>query len=278
MISTGLSALDDLDPRLALSRRSRWNSSDVDPSAFYTGIVAELYAPLRSVTQDPEPYARFIGVSGEPALELGCGDGDPLLELRQRGIDVEGVDSSADMLDRCRQRAAEQDLDVVVHHQRMESLDLPRRYRTIFLAGPTFNLLPDDALATSALQRIRAHLDEGGSALIPLFVPPATPEEKLGQVREAVEPDGSTIRVSAIGEVRDEVERRQETILRYERAHGDTSTVVERPWILHWYSQDRFRALAESAGLATVMVFDPAGGPADETADECAFWLNAVPG
>jgi SAM-dependent methyltransferase len=248
----------------------------VDPSLFYTGIVAELYAPLRSGTQDAEPYARFIGVSGEPVLELGCGDGDPLLELRQRGIDVEGVDSSADMLDRCRRRATEQDLDVVVHHQRMESLDLPRRYRTIFLAGPTFNLLPDDALATRALLCIRAHLDEGGSALIPLFVPSTTPEEKLGQVREAVEPDGSIIRVSAIAEVRDEVDRRQETTLRYERVRGDTSTVVERPWILHWYSQDRFRAMAASAGLATVMVLDAAGGRAEETADEFAFWLNVA--
>ena len=181
------------------------------------------------------------------------------------------------MLDRCRRRAIEQDLDVVVHHKRMELLDLPRRYRTIFLAGPTFNLLPDDALATGALLCIRAHLDEGGSALIPLFVPPATPPEEIGRVREVVEPDGSVIRCSAIAEVRDEVDRRQETMLRYERVRGDTSTVVDRAWILHWYSQDRFRALAASVGLATVMVLDPEGGPAAETADALAFWLQVAP-
>ena len=61
----------------------------MDPASFYTGLVADLYGPLRSVVQDPEPYVRFIELSGEPALELGCGDGDPLLELRSRGIDVE---------------------------------------------------------------------------------------------------------------------------------------------------------------------------------------------
>lgn len=248
----------------------------MDPSLFYTGLVAELFEPLRSVAPDVGPYAQFIEVSGQPALELGCGTGYPLLELRRRGIDVEGVDSSADMLDRCRLRAAEQGLDVVLHHQRMESLDLPRRYRTIYLAGSAFNLLPDDDLASRALRRIRAHLDEGGSALVPLYVPPPTPDEKLGQLREAYEADGSTVRVSAIGEVRDDGARRQETIMRYERVVGERSTVVDRPWILHWYSQKQFRELAESAGLATVMVLSAAGGPAEEDAAEFAFWLNAA--
>lgn len=247
----------------------------VDPALFYTGIVADLYAPLRSIVQDPVPYARFIEVAGEPALELGCGDGDPLLELRRRGIDVEGVDSSADMLDRCRRRAAEQELDVVVHHQRMEVLDLPRRYRTIFLAGPTFNLLPDDGVAAQALGRIRAHLDDGGSALIPLFVPAPTPVEALGRNREAVEPDGSVIRCSPVSEVRDEPGRRQLTTMRYERISGGTSAVEERAWTLHWYSQTAFGELSAAAGLRTVLVFDPAGGVADEGVTECAFWLQA---
>jgi len=248
----------------------------MDPSLFYTGIVAELYSPLRSAVPDPETYAKFIGASGEPALELGCGTGDPLLALRQRGIDIEGVDSSADMLDICRTRAEEQSLSVVVHHQRMESLALSRRYRSIFLAGPTFNLLPDDTLAGAALQRIRAHLTDGGSALIPLFIPQPTPVERLGEVREARESDGSTIRVSAIAEVRDETSRCQTTTLRYERAAGTTTDVVERPWVLHWHSQDSFRALAASAGLATAMILDPAGARAAETAQEFAFWLKAA--
>ena len=56
------------------------------PSNFYTGIVADVYAALRSVVPDPRPYGRFIKTFGQPALELGCGDGDPLLALRERGL------------------------------------------------------------------------------------------------------------------------------------------------------------------------------------------------
>lgn len=94
----------------------------VDPSLFYTGLIADLYAPLRSESPDPEPYARFIAASGEPALELACGDGDPILELRRRGLDVEGLDASPDMLERCRRAAAEHGVDVVLHHQTMENV------------------------------------------------------------------------------------------------------------------------------------------------------------
>lgn len=49
----------------------------VDPADFYTGIVAELYGPLKSFSQDPEPYAAFIRQAGMPTLELGCGEGRP---------------------------------------------------------------------------------------------------------------------------------------------------------------------------------------------------------
>ena len=145
------------------------SSDPLASSDFYTGIVAELYRHLRSETFDPEPYARFVERSGEPALELGCGDGDPLLDLRARGLAVEGLDSSLDMLERCTAAATERGLDVTLHHATFEEMRLGRQYRSIYLAGATFNLLPDDEAAQAALGRIATHLRADGSALIPLL-------------------------------------------------------------------------------------------------------------
>ncbi|MFJ9736609.1 class I SAM-dependent methyltransferase [Streptomyces sp. NPDC101166] len=244
----------------------------MDPADFYTGIVAEIYGPLKSFPQDHEPYAAFIRQAGMPALELGCGDGDPLLELRRLGLDVDGVDSSADMLERLRRRADEQGVRVTVFHQRMEALNVPRRYGAIFLAGPTFTLLPDDATATAALRGIRAHLADGGTALVPLFTPAPTPAEQIGRVRTAVGPDGAEFRVSVVAEQRDEAARTQTTLLRYERHHGSDSIVEDRPWTMHWYPRERFEELAAAAGLAVTAVTDTAGRPAPADAAELLYF------
>ncbi|MFF3208110.1 class I SAM-dependent methyltransferase [Streptomyces sp. NPDC002962] len=248
----------------------------MDPADFYTGIVADLYRPLKSFSQDPEPYAAFVQQVGGPALELGCGDGDPLLELRRRGLDVEGVDSSADMLERLRLRAEEQGIPATVFHQRMEALDLPRCYRAIFLAGPTFTLLPDDSTALAALRRIRAHLTDDGIALVPLFTPAPTPAEQIGRVRTATAPDGAELRVSVVAEQRDEQARTQTTLLRYERHHGSESSVVERPWVLHWYPRDTFEELATAAELTVTAVTDQHGKPALADATDLQFRLQAA--
>jgi SAM-dependent methyltransferase len=246
----------------------------VSASHFYTGLVAELYGPLRSAVPDPEPYARFVERFGEPALELGCGTGDPLLALRERGLDVDGVDSSPDMLARCRSRAAERGLDVDLYEQTMEQLDLPRRYRAIYLAGPTFNLLTDDDAALAALKRIRRHLVPDGAALVPLFIPPPTPEEQFAVAREHMTDDGCIQRVSPRSETRDEEARLQTTVLRYESTRDGVTEVLERPWQLHWHTQEGFAALAFGAGLAVSAIRSPTGDAAAPDATSLVFFLT----
>jgi SAM-dependent methyltransferase len=235
-----------------------------DPALFYTGLVAQLYGPLRSAgAPDPAPYARFIERAGQPALELGCGEGEPLLDLRALGLDVEGLDSSPDMVDRCRTAALARGLDVVVHLQPMEAMQIDRRFRSIFIAGPTFNLLPDDATALRALTQIRLHLAPGGSVLIPLFVPEPTPVEAFGRARSHTA-DGVEMSVTPLSEVRDEAGRTQTTMLRYEITTANGTVTEDRPWLLHWYHQTDIRLLVAAAGLTVARVFSLTGGPAGE--------------
>jgi len=251
------------------------SSDPLASSDFYTGIVAELYRHLRSETFDPEPYARFVERSGEPALELGCGDGDPLLDLRARGLAVEGLDSSLDMLERCRAAATERDLDVTLHHATFEEMRLDRQYRSIYLAGATFNLLPDDETAQAALGRIATYLRPDGSALIPLFVPQSPADSDIGKVREHVTDDGIVMRVTVVDIVRDEAARDQTTELRYELVSGKDHQIVNRSWKLHWFEQEQFTTMVAGAGLATRSVRQANGSPA--TSHDTAFTFVVAP-
>ena len=80
-----------------------------------------------------------------------------LLDLVERGYEVEGLDASQDMLDGCRVKAAERGLQVTLHLGEMQSFSLARRYRSIFLAGASFSLLTT-ALAKSSTSRSPAGL------------------------------------------------------------------------------------------------------------------------
>lgn len=162
----------------------------------------------------------------------------------------------------------------MVHHQRMEALDLPHRYGAIFLAGPTFTLLPDDATALAALTGIAAHLVEGGTALVSVFVPEPTPAGQLGQIRRATADDGADLRVSVVSEERDETTRTQTTVLRYERHLDGISTVEDRPWLLHWYTRTGFESLAAAVGLRVVSVTDADGNAAASDETDLRFRLR----
>ena len=250
----------------------------VEPALFYTGIVAQLYAPLRSSGRpDPAPYLRFVARSGLPALELGCGDGDPLLDLRARGLDVEGLDASPDMLARCRTAAADRGLVVTLHEARMEDMELPRRYRSIYLAGPTFNLIADDDTAWRALARIRAHLEPEGSALIPLFVPPPVPVAAIGVPRIHVTDEGATMRFTVLAEERDEDARRQVLTVRYELDADGTRVRSDRPWVLHWHTQEGFRQLVGDAGLLVSGILAANGRPAGPDDEQFTFLVAPDP-
>jgi SAM-dependent methyltransferase len=233
-------------------------------SQFYTGLVAELYEPLLSERSRAEDYLGFLDRAGTPALELACGSGLPLVELVQRGYEVEGLDSSRDMLDRCRARAAAAGLAVTLHQGDMQSFSLERRFRSIFVAGGSFTLLTSDEDARQTLRRIHEHLVPGGAALLTLEVPDLDVERAfIGRFRETRGEDGSRLRVGMVALETSGDGRTAHRRLRYERVQPDgRAEVLERDWVRRSWTQDEFRALAADAGFTGVRFRSPNGGEA----------------
>ena len=234
-----------------------------DAADFYTGLVAELYRDLRGERPDTTMVERFVRRYGEPALDLGCGDGDPMLTLLAAGLEVEGVDASADMLARCAAHAAAMGMGVVVHHARFESMALGRTYRSIYAATSNWNLLPTDDHLRAAFMALRAHLHPEGAALLTFFVPERRADPS-GWARRRVLDDGSVIAVRVLEVRRDDERRTEITRLRYERERAGVAEVLEREWCVHWAVPSSLTAMAEAAGLEVRRSFDALGGPAHD--------------
>ena len=90
-----------------------------------------------------ERFRRVMGQGGQ-VLDLGCGGGEPIARnLIEHQCAVTGVDSSATLLDHCRQRFAGQQWI----HADMRSLALDQDFAGILAWNSLFHLSPDDQRA-----------------------------------------------------------------------------------------------------------------------------------
>jgi SAM-dependent methyltransferase len=137
-----------------------------DTGTWHFGLVARWWAEFNTPQPEEVEYLRrAIEHHGQPALDLGCGNGRILLPLLQAGLDVDGADISPDMIDYARRAAERAGFSPTLTAQPMHELDLPRRYRTIFMVG-AFGIGGDREHEREALVRVYAHLEPGGTLLI----------------------------------------------------------------------------------------------------------------
>lgn len=99
--------------------------------------------------------------SGQPALDAACGTGRLLVPWVAAGLDVDGVDVSADMIALCREAADRVGRSPALYVQPLHRLDIPRRYRCIVVCGG-FGLGTTREQDVEALRRLLAHLEPGG--------------------------------------------------------------------------------------------------------------------
>jgi SAM-dependent methyltransferase len=135
------------------------------PDYEYTGLMAQAWDVLRGDTSNwPDRffYRELIQRFGQPVLDIGCGTGRLLLDYLAQGIDIDGVDNSPDMLALCRAKATALGFAPTLYQHYLETLSLPRQYRTIIIPSSTLQLVIEPAMVTQAVHRIADHLLPGG--------------------------------------------------------------------------------------------------------------------
>jgi SAM-dependent methyltransferase len=125
-------------------------------TTWHHGLVARWWANFN--VDGPEiAFFRAYVAAGQPALDVGCGSGRLLVPWVADGLDVDGVDASADMIDACRAAAAAAGRAPALYVQPTHRLDLPRRYGAIVCCG-AFGLGVRRADDAEGLRRLRDHL------------------------------------------------------------------------------------------------------------------------
>lgn len=208
------------------------------PSTWHHGLVAEYWATVNLDTPELELYRRYLA---SPVLDAGCGAGRLLTPLREAGFDVDGCDASADMIERCRQRAPDATLWVSALHE----LDPPRRYASIVCSG-VLGLGSTREQDIRALERLHEALLPGGTLVLDNDERPFS-----WQVRGWNEPSGGEISLRSRVDAIDEADRCVHMTIRAEAGDGRRE---EHALTMRFWSGDELVRLLRGAGFASVRV------------------------
>jgi SAM-dependent methyltransferase len=201
--------------------------------------IARLYDPWsRSVTEDVSFYVgEARRVSPGPVVELGVGTGRIAVPIAAEGIRMIGVDSSAGMLEVCRERAESAGVAELVD-LRLGDLRAPpvsERVSLVLCPFRSYLHLRTDEQRLGALRAARELLVPGGRLVFDVFAPGAD---------DIAETDGRWLeREPGIFE-RADWDTDKRTLTLSVRGPSGEATLA-----LAWLSADEWRELLDRAGL-----------------------------
>lgn len=240
----------------------------ITPPTWHYGLIADWWAEFNLDGPEIDYFGKFVR-EGQPALDAGCGAGRLLVPWLEAGLDVDGCDVSADMIDRCRARALREGVDPTLFVQALCELDPPRSYRTIVACG-CFGIGSTREQDQEALRRFHDALEPGGTLLLDNEVPYSRPpwwSKWLKEERDRLPtpwPESGTRRQAADGteyELRSRVvaaDPLDQTIALEMRAEkrrdGEVLATEEHAISLRSYFRDELVLMLEKAGFADVDV------------------------
>ena len=129
---------------------------------------ASVYDDL-TVNVDYKRRAEYIasilkeqGIENGLLLDLACGTGSLSVEFSKMGYEVIATDASPDMLMEARDKAYDEELNIMFLCQRMEETDLYGTVRAIVCALDSINHLPNVETLNRTFSVLKNFIDDGG--------------------------------------------------------------------------------------------------------------------
>ena len=132
---------------------------DTYPYMFSTARIAAAQAEV-------EPLLRLVGSKPQAILDLCCGPGRFAVPLARRGFRVTGVDRTAFFLDKARERAAHENVDVEWVRDDMRTFVRPGAFDLALSMFTSFGYFDDKDDDLTVLRNIHASLRSGGTLVM----------------------------------------------------------------------------------------------------------------
>jgi SAM-dependent methyltransferase len=225
--------------------------------SYYNRLSSEFYdldKPVGHSFGDIEFYLeRLEGCSGR-ILEPATGTGRILIPLLEKGLQVDGFDSSAEMMSICRANCEERDLHPLLFEAEMESFEVDAKYDAIIIPAGTFLLLHQREDSIQALKNFYNHIAHDGRLIVDLFL---QTEVSIGETstRTWECPNGDVITLeNKVVEI-DHIHQYTISHGRYEKWRQGTllQTELER-FPLRWYGVEEFKLMLEEIGFQNIVI------------------------
>jgi SAM-dependent methyltransferase len=149
----------------------------------YGTLATEVYdldKPIGHSVGDVEYYTRLLATISGRILEPATGTGRILIPLLEAGHEVDGVDSSAEMLAACRRHCHDRGLDPVLREADMTIFVQLAAYQAVIIPAGSIALLDGRQATLQALACFRDSLVPGGRLFVDVPVPrPAAEHEPM---------------------------------------------------------------------------------------------------
>jgi SAM-dependent methyltransferase len=145
--------------------------TDFDPTAYGSSGIADEYDEMYADEWQTEEAVNCLVdlAKGGPVLEFGIGTGRLALPLLERGLEVHGVDGSAEMVSKLRAKLGGDRIPVMVGD--FAHIEVEGDFALVLLAVNTIFALPSQEAQVQCFRNAARHLAPGGRFVVEAWVP-----------------------------------------------------------------------------------------------------------